>query len=356
MKDAILSLTKKLISIESTKENPKALWDVLNLCKNELTGFTIQEFESNNIPSILVHSGPKRQNFKIILNAHIDVVPGLKHQYVSVEQNGRLYGRGTFDMKAAAAVELLVFKEVVEKVGYPIALQLVTDEEIGGYNGTKYQIDQGIRADFSISGEGTDLKIKNEAKGVLWADLKVTGKTAHAAYLWNGRNAIRMMNEVLSKLTKTYPIPKKPIWKTTLNIAQITTSNTTYNKVAPDCTIGIDIRYIPKETDSILSKLKKILPSYVELVVKEKEPAQFTAKQNPFVKKLQKSIRKIAHEKGLVIQSHGASDIRHFNRVGCQGVEFGPTGYGLHTDDEWVSIESLDTYYQTLRDFLLRSE
>src|SRR3989339_302077 len=350
----ILSLTKQFISIPSIKENNKALHEVLDIAKGELSGFHIEEFEKDGIPSILVYKENKKlRNFKIILDAHLDVVPGNKEQYASVEKDGRLYARGAFDMKAAAAVELLVFKEVAQKVNYPLALQLVTDEEIGGFNGAKYQADEGVRAEFAIAGEGTDLKVKNEAKGVLWANLSIKGKTAHAAYLWQGSNAIRMMNQALNQLAKKFPEPQKPIWKTTLNLSTINSSNQTYNKVADDCTVGIDIRYIPKDTETIVSLLKKTLPSYVQLDIKVKEPAQFTSKNNVYIKKLQNAVKKSITKSASIIAGYGASDIRHFNRVGCDGVEFGPTGYGLHTDCEWVDINSLKEYYISLKRFLL---
>ncbi|PIY68516.1 hypothetical protein COY90_05600 [Candidatus Roizmanbacteria bacterium CG_4_10_14_0_8_um_filter_39_9] len=354
MIDQILSLSKKLISIPSTKDNPQGLSDVLDIAKNELTGFTIEEFESRGIKSILVYKGDVGQRkFKFILDAHLDVVPGREDQYRALQKNGKLYARGAIDMKAAAAVELLVFKEMANSVSYPLALQLVTDEEIGGFDGAKFQADQGVRAEFAIAGEGTDLKIKNEAKGVLWATISTKGKTAHAAYLWQGINAIREMNKVVTILSKAFPQPNKPVWKSTMNIAQISSSNKTFNKVPDDCSVGIDVRYIPDDTDSIVKKIENLLPAGVTLDIQVKEPAQFTDKNNKYIKFMQKTVKKIVHKSAPTILGYGASDIRHFNRVGNDGIEFGPIGYGLHTDDEWVDIKSLQSYYDILKEFLM---
>ena len=131
---------------------------------------------------------PKK--FKIILNAHLDVVSGREEQYKPYEKDGKLFGRGAIDMKGAAAVEILVFKEVAKRVSYPLALQLVTDEEIGGFCGTKYQIEKGVRADFVIAGEPTDFGVNNKAKGIIWLKIKTKGKSAHGAYPWRGKNAL----------------------------------------------------------------------------------------------------------------------------------------------------------------------
>lgn len=358
MLNHILDLSKKLISIPSTKENPEEMKKVLSIAEKALgEGFTVDRFEKSGIPSLLIHTQkPGTKKFKIILDAHLDVVPGKDEQYRPYEKDGKLYGRGTSDMKAAAAAELLVFKELVKQVTYPLALQLVTDEEIGGFNGAKYQIDKGIRSEFALAGEGTNLGVKNKAKGIVWANIKAVGKTAHGAYLWQGKNAIWMMQHALSDLEKKFSEPLKEVWKTTINVSKINSTNATYNKVPEDCTLGLDVRFIPEDDKTIVNTIKKLLPKEVKFEVFVKEPAQFTSETNTYVTKLRKAGRKITGKPTPVIVKHGGSDIRHFNRVGCNGVEFGPIGYGLHTDDEWVDIKSLETYHQILKEFLLELE
>jgi succinyl-diaminopimelate desuccinylase len=354
MLDDILTLTKQLVIIPSTKENNTKLYKVLDVAKKELTGFTIEEFEQNNTPSILVYSGKTRPSqFKVILNAHLDVVPAQERQYVPYEKNGKLYGRGTSDMKAAAAVELLVFKELAQKLNYPIALQLVTDEEIGGFDCTKYQIDKGVKAEFVIAGEPTDLGINNKAKGILWMKVKTKGTSAHGAYPWNGKNAIQQMRRVLEALDKHFPVPKEESWKTTINVATIETTNQTFNKVPDDCLLKLDVRYIPEDSTHILDSIKNILPKDVDVEVVLQEPAQFTDETNEYITKLKTVTKKIVRKQAPVIVKHGGADIRHFNRVGCEGITFGPVGAGLHTDEEWVDIKGLENYYNILKEFLL---
>ncbi|KKQ01514.1 MAG: peptidase M20 [Candidatus Roizmanbacteria bacterium GW2011_GWA2_36_23] len=351
----ILDLSKKLISIPSTKDNPGELKRVLDLAIIELgNAYTVEYFTKNNIPSALIYNSKTRpKKFKIILNAHLDVVPAKNEQYQPVIKDGKLFGRGAYDMKAPAACEILAFREMAKTIKYPLALQLVTDEEIGGFDATKFQLDQGIRSDFSIAGESTEFGIKNQAKGIIWAKIRTKGEASHGAYPWQGKNAIWMMNDVLNKLRKHYPEMKKEEWKTTVNIAKIETSNTTYNKVPDDCVLGIDVRYIPAETKTIASKLKKILPKGAEVEILVKEPAQFTPQSNGYIKILRQITTTYTRKSVPLILKPGASDIRHFNRVGCDGVEFGPCGYGLHTDNEWVDIKSLETYYNILKKFLL---
>lgn len=352
MKNDILTLSKALISVPSVKS--EQLNEVLNIAVSPLEGFAIERFEKNGVPSILAYKQSTRPDkFKVIFNAHLDVVSGNDGQFTPREEGGKLVGRGAIDMKAAAAVEILLFKELSGKLSYPIGLQLVTDEEIGGFRGTKYQIEEGVQADFVIAGEPTNFGINNKAKGVLWIKIKSKGVTGHGAYPWKGENAVLKMTEFIGKLYKSYPLPDKESWQTTFNLSRIENTNQTFNKIPDDCTSFFDIRFIPEEADSIVDNIKKMLPEGFELEVVEKESAQFTDEKNQFVDSLKTSIEKITRKQPEIIVKHGASDIRHFNQVGIEGITFGPIGDGLHSDNEWVDIKSLETYYLILNDFLV---
>lgn len=351
----IILLSKQLISIPSTKENPKKLEKVLDTAKKELQEFMIEEFEKDDIRSIIVYNSKTRpKKFKLVLNAHLDVVPAKENQYKPYEKVGKLYGRGAYDMKAAAAVEILVFKELAEKVKYPLALQLVTDEEVGGFKGTKHQIDQDVRADFVIAGENTDLTIINRAKGIVWAKITTKGSTAHGAYPWLGKNAVVKMNMVINQLLKDYPIPPNEVWRTTVNISTIETSNKTNNKVPDDCTLTLDVRYVPEDKEKIISCLKKFENGDTKVEIMLQESCYFTNKNNLHIKLLNSSLKKVMGKESFILPHHGGSDIRHYNKVGCNGIEFGPKGAGHHTDNEWVDIKSLEDYYNILKDFLLK--
>ena len=355
MINKILSLSKRLISIPSTKENPLELKKVLRSAENELgKGFTVEKFEKNGVPSLLFYNTPRRpKKFKIILNAHLDVVPAKPEQYIPFEKNGKLFGRGASDMKAAAAVEILVFKEVAKKLNYPIALQLVTDEEIGGNNGTKYQIGRGVKCEFVIAGEPTNFGISTKAKGIVWGKIKVKGVAAHGAYVWRGENALWKAKKILDRIEKAYPVFKKAVWKTTFNLAKIDTSNQTFNKIPDDAVISFDVRYIPEEKKTIVKKLSKLVGREGKMELIETEPPHKADEDSLFIKNLRLASQKVVGKPAPIIIKHGASDIRHFSEVDSPGVTFGLISGGLHTDNEWADIKSLGDYYNVLKVFLL---
>ncbi len=353
MRDNIIALSKKFISIKSTPDNTSALEKILKFALSNLKEFSIERFENKGAKSALIYNTPQRpKKFKVILNGHLDIIPGKESQYRPYINNGKLYGVGAMDMKASVACLIEVFKEMANKVDYPLGLQLVTDEEVGGFNGTKYQIEKGVRADFVIVGENTNFNIENQAKGIMWAKVYAKGKTAHGAYPWKGENAILKMNRFLNNLDKKYPAPTKAKWVTTVNVSRIETDNQTFNKIPDTCEVWLDIRYLPEKTATVVSDLKKILPKGFVLEIIAKEPALSTNKDNPFVRSLKTVIKNTIGKNALVLAANGSSDARHYARVRCPAIEFGPGGGGMGSDNEWVDISDLEKYYQTLKNFL----
>src|SRR6266852_6210285 len=106
--DEIIALAKKLIQIpyinNKTKDVDKAL-QLIQIIKQQLQNYPSIIFTANNIPSLLVtNTNTETKKFKIILNAHLDVVSVTDKQYNTKEKDGKRYGRGAYDMKTAAAV------------------------------------------------------------------------------------------------------------------------------------------------------------------------------------------------------------------------------------------------------------
>lgn len=350
----ILSLAKELTTIPSFTEAATERDKALEIAKRELKDFPMEEFVSGGFRSLLVqNTAQQTKQFKIILNAHLDVIPASKEQFTPVVKDGKLYGRGTYDMKAAAAVMILLFKNLAKKLPYAIALQITTDEETNGKHCTKYQVEQGVRADFIISGEcGSNFAIVSQAKGILWFKLHTVGVAAHGAYLWKGKNALLKLNHALYELQKLFPIPEKESWITTMNLAKIETANDKFNHVPAAATAYVDIRFIEQDEKRLLEKIKKVIPSDITMEIITHEVPEYITHDNPYLLALKKAITETTGIKPKLISAHAPSDLRHFNTVGCHGVQFGPIGHGQHEDEEWVDIKSLENYFFVLETFL----
>lgn len=354
MNDALLPLIKNFISIPSDTNDREACLKILEAAQDELKGFTSIPFAKEGIPSLLyTNTQEPTKTCKIILNAHLDVVPGLHEQFEPYEKDGKLYGRGTFDMKAGAASMILAFKELAHQLPYTLGLQLTTDEELIGYNGVGYQLAQGVTADFAITGECTDFTIINKLKGRYVVKLDTVGTAAHSAYLWRGSNALLNLYESLQKIMEAFPMPKQASWSTTVNVNTVETTNIADNTVPHDASANLDIRYIPEDKDMVIQKLTSVLPEHTKLEVLKHMPCHNTEPTNTYLQTLTKAYEEVMHEQPTIKHNYGGSDIIFYSMYGINGIEFGPKGGGMHSDSEWVEIDNIAEYYNILKKFLL---
>lgn len=353
MQDQITSLAKELIAIPSVAGNSDQMIEVLEVAKKYLPEYAFTPFASNNIPSLLFsNTGKDTKQFKIILSGHLDVVPAADEQFHPYIEDGKLYGRGAKDMKAAAAVMILLFKELGQTLPYSLGLQLTTDEEISGVNGVRHQVSEGLRTDFAIIGESTDFRIIHETKAIINIKLTSKGRAAHSAYPWLGQNAVWNMYQALENIIQAYPIPQEETAETTVTISKIETDNKAHNIVPANCSAYLNVRYVLKEKDTIIPKLQSLLPEDIEFEVINRDVPHSSDPNGFYFKHFKQCSEAILQTEVPMAKAHGASDARYFTEVGCDAAEFGPVGHGHHGAEEWVYIQSLVQYYEILKSFL----
>jgi succinyl-diaminopimelate desuccinylase len=346
-----------LIAIRSTADRPDDLRRALDLVVAEAgPAWTVRRFTSHGKPSALLHPPGADGPFRVILNAHLDVVPGADDQFVPRRDDTRLYGRGAHDMKAAALVLTGVFRDLAATLPYPIALQLVTDEEVGGADGTGHQLDQGVRAAFVIIGEQSALRVVTDSKGICHARISTSGRSAHAAYPWLGDNALLALTEAVSRVLTAYPLPTAEAWTTTVTVARMDTPNRAVNQVPAAATAWLDIRYPPTDPDfsgrtpaEVAAHLAKLSGATAE--VDALGPPHHADPSGTEVRLLREAIRTTGHP-GDLLRKHGAADGRYYHALGIDAVIFGPGGDGQHGPDEYVDLTTLGPYRDALTAFL----
>ena len=347
----ILDLSQKLIKLDTNPEHTSNLELALDIIKTELKWFKVESYERKNCKSILIHNKKKLPDkFRVIFNCHLDIIPAKKHQFKPFIKAGRLYGAGSMDMKSNLACALYVFKNIAKKVDYPLWIQFVTDEEIWWYNGTKYQVESWLKSEFVIATEPTNLNIAYQAKWVLQCEIHASWITAHSAYPWNGENALEKMLTFLEIFKKVFSNPVNNTWQTTYNIANINCDNMSYNKIPDNCSVKIDIRFIPEDYNSIKDKLEKIIPNDFTLKIYAYEPPLATDKYHPDIKTILNSCSDVTNKEHTLYWANWTSDARHFLK---NWIEFWPIWWGIWTDEEWVDLESLEVYYRILENYLL---
>jgi succinyl-diaminopimelate desuccinylase len=356
--DHIIDLAKQLIIIPSISGDQTRAIEIIEFVKTLLPNMPFSAFAHEGIPSLLFSNQEGQKQFKIILNIHLDVVPGEEKLFAPTIKDGKLYGRGAYDMKAAAAANILLFQELAPKLSYPLGLQITTDEETGGLHGTAHQLQQGIISDFMLTAEcGSNFDIIYEAKGMLHILLTAKGKRSHSAYPWLGENAIMKIYEAIQAIHIVYPQKKEEGYYTTTNLIHIITNNSSTHTVTPDhCEARLDIRYIPEDKPTILMKLESVLPKDVSMQVVFHTPPHETKSDNPYIQKLQQTAEGVLHKTLKLKKQHATSDARFYTRANCDAVEFGPVGVGQHTDKECIDIASVEKYYTVMKSFLLSLE
>ncbi len=290
---------------------------------------------------------------RIIFHGHVDVVPGHADQYVAQIHDGKLYGRGAYDMKGALAAMMLAMADLAQDLtGATVQLIIVPDEEGSafGKNCTEMLVDDGLRADLVICGGPTDMQIGVQAKGVLMLRAEVDGIAAHGSTPWLGRSAILDAVAMYNAIAEL-PFAKEStalFAQPSINLGRISGGDAV-NKVADHCVLDIDIRYLPgQDPRDVLDQIRSLGDWRLEILL-EREPA-YVDSHDPLVSALLEAAS--AHEPSAAsVGRDGASDAVAFLRVGVPAVEFGPRGAGHHGPHEYVEVESLATYRQALVTF-----
>ncbi|TWT24091.1 M20 family metallopeptidase [Planomicrobium sp. CPCC 101110] len=346
----MIELLKKLIEIKS--DSKSGANEALLFCAAWLEehGQEVTVHENNGYLMLTAVKG--QGNETLIWNGHVDVVPGNASQFAPVEKMGRLYGRGSADMKAGVAAMMMAFVELeAAALSRTVQLHIVTDEEIGGHNTSEWLVDQGFTGDFVICGEPTNLKIGLQSKGVLHMDLIFKGKPAHGSRPWEGQNAIESAMKFHNQLgTLPFQQEATPYYAhPSVNLAIIGAGDR-YNVVPDRCRMSYDIRFLPgQDPNDIIQQmdgLAKKLEIDMEYKADPSTPALTTKPSHPYIESLQQAIRKAGHADPVLFGQHGAADTRYYAAtMGGEGaIEFGPAGADWHGDGEYVIISSLFDY------------
>jgi succinyl-diaminopimelate desuccinylase len=361
--EEFLASAVELLAIPSTGDRPDQIRLAVQFVVDAVgPGFVVEWFESNGKPSALLYAeryrGGDRPEFQVILNGHLDVVPADPAQFQPHREGDRLYARGAQDMKISAFVMARVFQALADRLPYPIALQLVGDEEVGGRDGTLHQLKQGVTGTFVVIGEHSRLDIVTDTKGLTQARLLATGRADHGAYPWLGDNALIKVVNTVSRLMAAYPIPAEETRRATVNVARIDTPNRAANRIPDRAEAWLDIRFPADDKDfsgrkyeEIAAHLSTFCESGVEVVVDDYSPPQHVERDRPEVQALRRAAQRQGFG-GEYLFKHGSSDGGFYSEAGVAAVAFGVGGSGQHGPDEYLEVGSVLPYYRALTEFL----
>lgn len=255
-------MIRRLIGFDTV--SAKSNLDLIHFARDYLRGFGIDSRltfdEGRNKANLLAMIGPNVPG-GVVLSGHTDVVPVAGQPwdtdpFTVVERNGRLYGRGTADMKSFLAIALALVPEfLAARLRVPIYLALSYDEEVGclGVGGLLADMARELpRPAAAIVGEPTSMKLINRHKGFYSFITTVTGRDGHSSATHRGVSAIAYAAEIIGFLTKLgadiarqgpYDDGFDPPY-TTLNVGTIG-GGTAINIIPRQCSIAWEFRPIP---------------------------------------------------------------------------------------------------------------
>src|SRR3954451_246616 len=316
----------------------------------------VRSLDHDGLPVVMVDAGARGvpDPPTVIFHGHLDVVPAYASQFEPRIEGDRLIGRGAYDMKGALAAMMCAVKDVADNADVRVRFVCVPDEEAEDV--TKRSTDElvkaGLRGDFALTGEPTDLHIGVQAKGVLAVRVAVSGTAAHGSTPWLGDNAILKAHDAFRRI-ETLPFSRESsdlFDRPSINLARIDGGDA-FNKVPDRCTMDVDIRFLPtQDPGDILSQIRAIPDT--EIIKSFIRAPAIVSRKNPYVLALREAVGRASDGEALSIGRDGTSDAVSFLEAGIPAVEFGPVGGGHHGPEEWVSVASLARYRQALGDFI----
>jgi len=378
-KEESFQFLKEIIGIETVKDNEKTIADRIEriLHKHDIQSEQI-EFEPNRNALIATIEG-KEPGPTLAFSGHMDVVPAgeLKWDtdpFVAEEKEGRLYGRGSADMKSGL-VALLTAAIRIKENGGPekgkLTLVFTPGEEEGGA-GARKLVDLGYlkKIDACIIGEPTDNTIARAHKGVLWTNFVTYGKTAHGSAPEFGNNAVEHMLDFLRAFKNRFNLSEASddlLGNCTVNVT-VFNGGDSVNVIPDKASVDIDIRTVPgQDHEEIYDNFQALLDEMQEKDENFKAEMNNignllplrTADDHPLIHKTQNAIKEVTNEDKELTILTGGTDGSQFVRANPEMavIIIGPGDFGIaHQPNEFVKIndfyDAISIYEQVAIDYL----
>jgi len=321
-------------------------------------GLTVETFEpAPGRTSVLGRLSGAGGGRSLMLNAHCDTVDvaGMAEPFSGAIRDGKLYGRGAYDMKGSLAACMAAAKAMKDsgtRLHGDLLVAAVSDEEYGSL-GTSDLITH-IKVDGAIVTEPTALEVCLAHKGYLWIEVEVAGRAAHGSKFELGIDANMKMGQFLAKLSDLErglrSRPGHPLVGPPSLHAAMLSGGTGLSTYAPASTVQIERRTVPGETEaqaaaeiqSIVDSLAAQDPDFHATVRPffVREPFEVPASA-PIVKAVDRAAAKVRGRPAAHIGDTPWMDAALLQAARVETVVCGAGGAGAHSDVEWVDVESV---------------
>lgn len=359
MSDPVISLLRDLVAIDSV--NPSLVAGAAG--EAAAAGAVAAHMRQLGLDVQLQDAAPGRPNVIGVLEGsergrslmfcgHLDTVgvEGMEAPFNPVARDGRIYGRGSQDMKAGLAA-MIDAARVARDRGFRkgrVVIAAVVDEEYASIGADA--LVTVWNADGAVVTEPTDLRIGIAHKGFAWAAIETLGRAAHGSRPQDGRDAILRMGRVLNGLERLdrelQARPPHPLIGTGSLHASTVEGGRELSSYPDRCRLQVERRTVPGETaDTFIGEIDTVLQALAA------DDPDFRASAEPLFSRppyecpaghdLPRALAGAANSVRVITSQVGMSfwtDAAVLGAAGIPSVLFGPGGAGLHSVEEYVSV------------------
>ncbi|MFT4231828.1 MAG: succinyl-diaminopimelate desuccinylase [Leucobacter sp.] len=295
---------------------------------------------------------------RVAIAGHLDTVPINDNLPVRDEADAEtgeacIWGRGTVDMKAGVAVQLVLAVELTEPAVDLTWIWYDHEEvasDLSGLGRAMRNSPELFAADFAILGEPSNGTIEGGCNGTLRARVTMRGKRAHSARSWMGVNAIHRASALLQRLADYEPerIEVDGLeYREGLNAVRV--EGGVAGNVIPDrCTVEVNYRFAPSRSgEEAAAFVREFFSDADEVEIVDLSPGARPGLDAPLAQRFVRAVGAVPQAK------FGWTDVSRFSALGIPAVNFGPGDPLLaHADDERVPVAQIESTADALRAWL----
>lgn len=333
------------------------------LCKK--IGLEIHQHES--VPGRISVVGIRKgtgSGKSLMLNAHYDTVgvEGMNDPFAAKIRDGKMWGRGTYDMKGALAACLGAAKSLADadiELSGDLLIAAVADEEHSslGMN----DVIAAHHVNGAIVTEPTQLEICLAHKGFIWIEFVTQGRAAHGSQYQQGIDANMHMGRVLRELDRLrasyVSSPGHPLVGPPSLHAAIIEGGTSESMYASQCRLVVERRTIPGESKAqVIGEMVQIIERLKAEDENFNATFRLTLARDPFeispyagiVQSLRGACQTVLGRVPAQVGENPWMDSALLSAAGVETVVIGPAGGGAHSLEEWVELDSVTALAEVL--------
>jgi acetylornithine deacetylase len=374
--DPTIRLLHDLVAIDSV--NPTLVEGAAG--EGEIAGAIADELRRIGLDVSIEPAAPGRPNVVGVLEGrstgrtlmfcgHTDTVgvAGMDHPFTPTVKEGRLYGRGSQDMKGGVAAMIGAAARVAER-GFAkgrLVVAAVVDEEHSSIGAdalvTKWRADAGVVT------EPTDLAIAVGHKGFEWIQVDVAGTAAHGSRPADGEDAILRLGRVLARLDaldrELQTRPRHPLVGTASLHASTISGGREWSSYPDSATLQLERRTVPgeplsiglTEVNEICAALKRDDPRFRSQVRQLfSRPAYEIPRNHELPGSLAAAVEACGRPAAVVSGATFWTDAAILGGAGIPSVLYGPGGAGLHSIEEYVILDDVIACRNALAELVVR--